>query len=202
MGPIDAHDSDVLWIVDPIDGTINFNHGIPLWCCSVAVAIRQEIVAGAVYAPMLDRCYAARAGEPATCNGRPISISNRKRLSDSVIVTGMDRNLGPKVRPFALINAVATKAQRTRVLGSAAIDLCFVADGSADGYIEPGIYIWDIAAGGLIVQQAGGRIEQLARFPGNRLCFLASNRIIHAAMKAAVLPVLKTATGSASARKS
>lgn len=191
---LDAKNSDVLWIVDPLDGTVNFNHGIPLWCCSVAVAVRREIVAGAIFAPALNRCYAARAGGKATCNGRPIRVSNRKELSDSVVVTGMDRNLGPGVRPFALFNSIAPKAQRARVLGSAALDLCLVAEGSADGYLEGGIYIWDIAAGGLIIQQAGGKVEQLARFPGNRLCFLASNGIIHSSMKAALRPVLKAAT--------
>lgn len=193
-GSMEAADADVLWIVDPLDGTVNFNHGIPLWCCSVAVAVREEIVAGAVHAPLLDRCYAACAGGKATCNGKPIHVSKRSRLPDSIVATGMDRNLGPRVPRFAMFNSIAGKVQRARVLGSAAVDLCLVADGAADAYLEAGIYIWDIAAGGLIVQQAGGRIEQLARFPGNRLCFLASNGIIHKAMKTSVSPVLKAAT--------
>lgn len=188
-----ASEQDILWIVDPLDGTVNFNHGIPLWCCSVAVAIKQEIVAGAVYAPVLDRCYAARVGRQATCNGSAIHVSDRKHLSESIIATGLDRTLGKRIKPFALFNSIASKAQRARVLGSAALDLCLVAEGAADGYLEGGIYIWDIAAGGLIVQQAGGRIQQLARFPGNRICFMASNKIIHSAMRAAVRPVLNTA---------
>jgi len=193
-GNMDADYSDILWIVDPLDGTVNFNHGIPLWCCSVAVAVRNQIVAGAVHIPLLNRCYAARAGGKATCNGKPINVSNRNRLPDSIVVTGMDRNLGPRVPPFAMFNSIAGKVQRARVLGSAAVDLCLVADGAADAYLEAGIYIWDIAAGGLIVQQAGGRLEQLARFPGNRLCFLASNGMIHKAIKTSVSPVLKAAT--------
>lgn len=191
---VDADGKDILWIVDPIDGTVNFSHGVPLWCCSVAVAIRRKIVAGAVYAPVLDRCYAALAGRPSTCNDRFIHVSDRERLSESVVATGLDRSIGRKVPPFALFNAVAAKVQRARVLGSAALDLCLVADGSVDGYMEGGIYIWDIAAGGLIVRQAGGRTEQMARFPGNRLCFVASNGIIHSAIKTAIRPVLKMAS--------
>ncbi|MEI6218395.1 MAG: inositol monophosphatase family protein [bacterium] len=198
---LEAREEDILWIVDPLDGTVNFNHGIPLWCCSVAVAIKQEIVAGAVYAPVLDRCYAARAGRRATCNGRTISVSDRKHLSESIIATGLDRTLGKNVKPYALFNSIAARAQRARILGSAALDLCLLAEGAADGYLEGGIFIWDIAAGGLIVQQAGGQIEQLARFPGNRICFLASNGIIHSAMRAAVRPVLKTAIKHGARRK-
>lgn len=195
-GPLEAGEPEVLWIVDPLDGTVNFSHGIPLWCCSVAVAVRRKIVAGAVYSPVLDRCYAARAGGRATCNGRPVRVSDRRHLSDSVVATGIDRNLGAKMPPCALFNSIATGVQRARVFGSAALDLCFVADGTVDGYLEGGIYIWDIAAGGLVVQQAGGRIEQLAKFRGNRISFLASNGLIHAAMKAAVRPALRPAVRS------
>ena len=121
--PIDAEASDVLWIVDPIDGTVNFSHGIPLWCCSVAVAVRNEIVAGAVYAPALDRCYTARAGGKATCNGRPIRVSGRKKLSDSVLATSMDRTLHPGVPPFSLFHSVAPKVQRARILGLSLIHI-------------------------------------------------------------------------------
>jgi len=175
--------SDVLWIVDPIDGTLNFSHGLPLWCCSVAVAIKRKIVAGAVFAPALGQCYAARAGKRATCNGLPIRVSNIRNLSEALLVTGMERNVIPGMPPASLFNTMATRVQRARIFGSAAVDLCYVASGLADAYMEAGIYIWDVAAAGLIVQQAGGSIEQLARLDKNRLCFLATNGHVHKTLK-------------------
>ena len=182
----DADDRDFTWIVDPIDGTVNFSHGLPLWCCSVAVAVRNEIVAGAVYAPALKECYAAGVHGPATCNGAPIRVSGIGRLADAMVATGMDRVPGMRTKPYAFANALAARTQRARILGSATLDLCFVAKGIADGYFEAGIYIWDIAAAGIIVRQAGGQIDVVGRFPGNRLAFLASNGRIHRAMKSVI----------------
>ena len=186
-GPASADGADFLWIVDPIDGTVNFFHGFPLWCSSVALAVRGVIVVGAVYAPAMGLCYTAVAGGPAMCNGKTIGVSGTASLREAAIVTGLDRRDVTGLRSFALFNAMAVEAQKMRILGSAAQDLCAVANGFADGYFEAGIYIWDVAAAGLITRQAGGKAEILKRLPGNRLCFLGTNGRFHGKIRALLM---------------
>jgi len=200
--PAITNPADILWIVDPIDGTLNFSHGLPIWCCSVAVAVKRKIVAGAVFAPALGQCYAARVGKPSTCNGVPIHVSNIKSLAETLIVTGMERDVIPGMPPFTLFNTVAARVQRARILGSAALDLCYVASGLADAYMEAGIYIWDIAAAGLIVRQAGGRFEQLARLENDRLCCLATNGHAHRTLRETVVSRLTAARSPSNDRSS
>ncbi|MBN1557545.1 MAG: inositol monophosphatase [Lentisphaerae bacterium] len=171
------------WVVDPIDGTINFSHGLPLWNTSVAVRRGGAVLAGAVFVPAFDHLYTATAGGPAELNGSSIRVSATDALERAVVCTGLDKNTEPAGRSYRYLEAIASAAQRPRVTGSAALDLCFVASGCADGYFESGIYTWDIAAAGLIVSRAGGRTEVLARLGGERLSFLATNGRIHGALK-------------------
>lgn len=181
-------DNTFQWVVDPIDGTVNFSHGLPVWCCSVAVRRGQAILAGAVYAPMLNALYTATIDGPATCNGEIIHVSNRQTLSEAIVMTGMDRNLTPGIPPLACFERIAGACQKARIAGSAAVDLCWVAQGGADGYFEGSIYLWDIAAAGLIVRRAGGTAEILTRKrEPNQMSFVASNGHIHDALKA-ILP--------------
>lgn len=181
------------WIVDPIDGTVNFTHGLPVWCCSVAVRRGARVLAGAVYAPMLDALYTATADGPAALNGEPIRVSDRQALRESIIMTGMDRSHDTGMPPLTCFGRIANRCRKARVAGSAAIDLCWVAQGAAEGYFEASIYLWDIAAAGLIVERAGGRTEVLAdcRKP-YQVTFLATNGLIHDPLKA-LLPVFRTA---------
>jgi len=182
------------WVVDPIDGTVNFASGIPVWCCSVAVRCGEDVLAGAVYAPMLQSLYAATRDGPATCNGEPIHVSNSRKLGESVIMTGMDKNLEPGVPPLACFERIVANCRKARIVGSAAVDLCWVAQGGADGYFEGMIYLWDIAAAGLIVRQAGGTTEVIAnREEPHQFSFMATNGHIHAALKS-ILPVSQTPT--------
>jgi myo-inositol-1(or 4)-monophosphatase len=170
------------WIVDPIDGTVNFFHGLPLWCCSVAVRVDGVMAAGVVRAPELGLCFEAARDAPARCNGELIGVSATRRLDRAVVHTGCDRKEGP-ARAFRFLECLASRVQRPRLLGAAALDVCFVAAGRADAYFEHGIYLWDIAAAGLILECAGGRIEVLKAHGGYRLAVLASNGALHASLR-------------------
>lgn len=181
------HPDTYEWIVDPIDGTVNFSNGLPVWCSSVAVRRQGRVLAGAVYAPMLDALYAATADGPATRNGTPIQVSSCKALRNAIVMTGMDKNVRPGVAPYTIFESLASSCRKARIVGSAAVDLCWVAEGAADGYFEGSIYLWDIAAAGLIVERAGGRIEILAeREEPNQLSVAASNGILHDELKQVV----------------
>ena len=176
-------DSNFEWIIDPIDGTVNFTHGLPLWCCSVAVRRGEEVVAGAVYAPELGETYAATLDGPATRNGAAIGVSEVKTLAEAIVMTGLDKNAAPGARPLTMFEAISLNSRKTRIMGSAALDICFVASGRADGYFEAGIYIWDVAAAGLIVRSAGGQTEQTGTTGDVRLRFIATNGRIHAELR-------------------
>jgi myo-inositol-1(or 4)-monophosphatase len=169
-----------LWIVDPIDGTVNFSHGLPLWCASVAVRQAGRIVAGAVYAPMLQQLYTATAEGPALCNGQPLRVSTIRNLAEAVVLTGIFKE---QPRSLELFAALTRALQKVRIYGSAALDLCLLASGQAEGYFESKIYLWDIAAAGLIAERAGARVEVLERFDALSCRLLASNGHLHAALK-------------------
>jgi myo-inositol-1(or 4)-monophosphatase len=172
------------WIVDPIDGTVNFSHGMPLWCCSVAVRRDRETLAGAVYAPAIGELYSATLDGPALCNGEPIVVSDINRLAAAMVTTGMDRLNEPGLAPFTFFNRIASHAQKARIMGSAALDLCFVARGRAEAYFEAEIFTWDVAAGGLIIRRAGGQTEILKACGQHKLRYLATNGHIHDELRA------------------
>lgn len=184
-------DSSYLWIIDPIDGTVNFSHGLPFWCCSVAVRFHGNTIAGAVYAPQFDELYTAAVGQRSECNGHPLQVSGRVRLSQSLVMTGLDQKVGPTLERYEIFRAIADSAQKARVMGVAALDMCRVASGQAEGYFEAGIYTWDIAAASLIVEQAGGLTETIAEAGGHRLLFLATNGHIHGELRDLICAHLK-----------
>jgi myo-inositol-1(or 4)-monophosphatase len=177
-----ATDSPYEWVIDPIDGTVNFSHGLPQWCSSVAVRCGGRTLAGAVWAPDVNELYTAAEDTPAYLNGTPIHVSEVERLDRSMVFTGLDKEIDPTLHPFALFERIALGTQKARVMGAAALDICHVAAGQGDGYFEAGIYIWDIAAASLVVERAGGRSEVLRELPGNRMFFLATNGRIHRAL--------------------
>lgn len=178
------------WIVDPIDGTLNFSHGLPVWCCSVAVRRGSEVVAGAVYAPDLGDLYTATLNGPALRNGEPIHVSDIADLSEAVMATGLAAKTGDRVTSYGVFRALTLKLQRVRIMGAAAVDICHVAAGRLEGYIETSIFQWDVAAAGLIVRRAGGRTEVLEELGGPRMRFLATNGHIHDAVRAIILEQL------------
>ncbi len=171
---------DSFWIIDPIDGTVNFSHGIPFWCCSVAYVEKGVIVAGAVYAPALNLLYTATIDSEAKCNLEQISVSKTDNLKKSIVLTGLARQEEEWGGNFKRLKALATKTQKVRILGSAALDICFVASGLADCYFESYVYLWDVAAAGLILKQAGGKCKILKyNTRTHQISFLATNSNIY-----------------------
>lgn len=151
--------SDYKWIIDPIDGTINFAQGIPICCVSIGIEKNGEMILGAVYAPFLNEVFFAEKGKGATLNDKPISVSRQHELLHSCLVTGfpysyIDRPNGP----LQVFERFIRKGVPVRRLGSAAIDLCWVAAGRFDGFFEHQLNAWDSAAGYLLVQEAGGKV--------------------------------------------
>jgi myo-inositol-1(or 4)-monophosphatase len=167
----------------------------------VAARRGEEALAAAVYAPLLREIYTATAAGPALCNGLPLRVSAVSDLGSAVVHTGLDRQDGVGGASFPVFQAVARAAQRPRVLGSAALDICRVAAGQADAYVETGVYVWDVAAAGLIVRRAGGRGEVLAWRDAKRrrLSYLASNGLIHSALRDLIVPFLPGSAGLAAA---
>lgn len=180
-------ESDFQWVIDPIDGTINFSHGLPQWCCSIAVLHKGVAVAGAVFSPEMNELYCATRDSAATRNGVAIRVSDVQTLDKAMVFTGLDRSATPDRHHLSLLRRISARVQRARIMGSAALDLCHVACGQAEAYFEDWIYLWDIAAAGLIVQQAGGRTEILRDRGDHCLAFLASNGHVHEDIKNTLL---------------
>lgn len=151
-----AVESDYRWIIDPLDGTTNFSNGLPLFSVSIAVEYRGEVIVGVVYAPYLDEMFHAVKGGGAWLNGKPIAPSGKESLSHSVVTTGfpVDKDITTD-NNLDNVSRVLPRVRGMRRLGSAAIDLCYVAAGFLDGYWEMNLHTWDVAAGQLIVQEAG-----------------------------------------------
>lgn len=171
------------WVIDPIDGTVNFFHGSPWWCSSVAVQHERRTVAGAVFAPMADELFIAHSAGAAMRNGRRIRVSDTSAMGSALICTGIVKQPAKRKRSFLTFRLISEACQKTRIQGSAALDICSVACGRADAFFESGIYLWDVAAAGLVVERAGGRADYLRRGAGNSVHFLASNGVIHAALR-------------------
>ena len=159
LGEEDAHPNSATayeWIIDPIDGTMNYSRGFPYWCSSVAVRYQDKVLAGCVYAPEFDNYYTAHIEETAKCNGEPICVSDTRHLTEAIIFTGLSKHMESSNEPhFEIFHMLALNTQKLHINGSAALDLCHVATGSCDGFFESGIYLWDYAAAALIAQQAG-----------------------------------------------
>lgn len=173
---------DYQWVIDPIDGTVNFSHGLPHWCASIAVRRRGRTIAGVVFAPAYGDLYTATRDGAARLNGKRLEVSAVRSVSASLVMTGVDRNINARFKPLEIFTRLAFKPQKARVMGAAAIDICQVACGRAEAYFETGIFLWDIAAAGLIVDRAGGTIQSFECGAAPRLMFLATNGRIHAAM--------------------
>ncbi|WP_276134458.1 inositol monophosphatase family protein [Polluticoccus soli] len=183
-------DSPYQWIIDPIDGTVNFAHGIPICCVSIGLLHNNELVLGAVYNPMMNELFFAEKGQGATLNGVPISVSAKKDFRRACLVTGFPYKWpNTTEHPIKVFERFILEGLPVRRLGSAAIDLCWVACGRFDGFWEYNLSPWDVAAGYLIVQEAGGRVTN---FAGNAFSVfdketLATNGHIHDEMLRLIL---------------
>lgn len=159
-------DSEYLWIIDPIDGTTNFVHGFPFYSISIALAHRGEIIVGIVYDPSRDEMFVAEKGKGAYVHGKRMKVSAEETLSDSLVASGFpaDPNFALPTN-MAGVQAITPKVRNIRIAGSAALHLAYVAAGRLSGFWEIGLNPWDMAAGKLLVEEAGGRITDTAGRP-------------------------------------
>jgi len=181
------------WIVDPLDGTVNFVHGFPMYCVSIALQNEGELRLGVIYDPVRDRCYRAEQGRGADVDGEPLRVSETADLGQALVASGFpyDRRDNADVY-LRFVKAFLERAQGFRRAGAAAMDLAMLAEGQLDGYWEFGLKPWDVAAGTLIVREAGGQVSDMA---GGALTLdtpriLASNGRIHDAMGRVLVDLL------------
>ena len=156
-------ESDTVWIIDPLDGTTNFLHGFPVFCISVGVQVNGRMEHAAVYDPMRQELFTASRGEGAQLDGRRIRVSGQKHLERALIGTGFPfRQADQEISPYLeMLGKVVRNTSGVRRPGAAALDLCYVAAGRLDGFWETGLAAWDLAAGSLIIREAGGIVSGL-----------------------------------------
>ncbi|WP_245741043.1 inositol monophosphatase family protein [Akkermansia glycaniphila] len=151
--------SDYEWIVDPIDGTVNYYYGIPLYCVSIALRCRGELIVGVIYDPNLDECWYAEKGGPAYLNGKVQHVSRRTQMSEAIVFIGHGKTDGSKEKGLRRFAHVSGQVRKVRIIGTAALALAYIASARFDAYVESMVSIWDLAAGKLIVECAGGRVD-------------------------------------------
>lgn len=155
-------DSDRQWIVDPIDGTVNFFYGIPHFCVSIALREAGEITVGVIHDPMVGETWTVEKGGPAMLNGQPIQTSKRDTLAESILFVGCGKDDAALRTGMDRFQRASLRARKMRMMGSAALGMAYIASGRLDAYIESRISLWDIAAGKLLVEAAGGSVELTA----------------------------------------
>jgi myo-inositol-1(or 4)-monophosphatase len=151
--------SEFQWIVDPLDGTVNYFYGIPHFCVSVALRRHEEIMAGVIFDPMRDELFTTQVGDDAKLNGAVIQVSARTELSDAILSVGLAKVAETIDTNLPVLEQLIHRVRKCRMMGSAALDLAYVACGRLDAYVEAGISLWDVAAGILLVRNAGGEVE-------------------------------------------
>ena len=178
-GIVGDQESDYQWVVDPLDGTVNFFYGIPHFCVSIALRFRREIIVGVIFDPIRDELWTTQEKEPPRLNGREFRVSARANLADAVVSVGLSKTTATIEAGFPLLEKMIHRARKCRLLGSAALDLAYVACGRLDAYIEQGISLWDIAAGSILVENAGGRVELQPRSDApEKYSIVASNGLL------------------------
>jgi myo-inositol-1(or 4)-monophosphatase len=187
-------ESEYRWVVDPIDGTVNFAYGIPHACVSIAlqrkVSIartaksetglpKYETLVGVIYDPFQDEMWTAIRGQSAKLNGRVIHVSQRRKLADCIVTVGFAKSAASLEASLPDFIWLARRVRKIRMMGAAALGLTYVATGRLDAYIERGVSIWDVAAGGLILESAGGKFWTAPAKGAHKLRMIASNGLIH-----------------------
>ncbi|MBX6371387.1 MAG: inositol monophosphatase [Acidothermus sp.] len=174
-------DTEVRWIIDPIDGTVNYLYRIPQWAVSIAAEVAGEVIVGVVYDPSKDELYTAVRGEGAWLNGTPIRVRPCAELGQALVGTGFGYAAARRARQAEILTGVLPVVRDIRRLGSAALDLCAVACGRFDAYFERGLNLWDFAAAGLVATEAGARVGGLnGAPPSSRLVVAATPGVFDA----------------------
>jgi myo-inositol-1(or 4)-monophosphatase len=171
--------SEHQWIVDPLDGTVNYFYGIPHFCVSIAFRFQGQIIVGVIYDPMRDEMWSGQKGEKPRLNGHHFRVSTRAELSEAVISVGLSKTGEMIGSNLPLLDDMVHRVRKCRVLGSAALDMAYVACGRFDAYIERGISLWDIAAGWILIESAGGKVDLRPRSDAkDKYSIVASNGVI------------------------
>jgi len=183
-----AIEAEYLWIVDPIDGTTNFVHGFPFFAVSIALARNGQVIVGVVYDPVRDELFVAERGKGAYIRGKRMKVSAERTLGKSLLASGFPADPAMMRLNAREVSTLAHKARNLRVCGSAALHLAYVAAGRLSGFWEHGLNAWDLAAGSLLVEEAGGRVTSLTGEPFDLRArdVAASNGLIHDELLAAL----------------
>lgn len=179
------HESDWRWIIDPLDGTTNYAHGYPCFCVSIALEHRGRLEVGVVYDPIREELFAAERGQGAALNGRRITVSQTRNLGSALLCTGFPYDVRQRTEFARHFASFIMHAQGVRRDGAAALDLAYVAAGRFDGFWEEGLKPWDVAAGVLLIEEAGGRVSDYHGQPFiiHEPPIMASNGLIHEEMR-------------------
>jgi myo-inositol-1(or 4)-monophosphatase len=182
-------ESEFQWIVDPLDGTVNYFYGIPHFCVSIGLRRGNEFLAGVIYDPMREEIFTSAAGAPAHLNGETIRVSARTNLGDAMLSVGLAKMAETINANLPVLEDMIHRVRKCRMMGSAALDLAYVACGRLDAYIEAGISLWDVAAGILLVENAGGQVQFTPRTdkPGKYTIVASSGHLAEITQSAARL---------------
>jgi myo-inositol-1(or 4)-monophosphatase len=151
-------ESDYQWIVDPIDGTVNYFYGIPHYCISIALRHKDELIVGVIYDPSMDDLWTVVKGEKPYLNGKEISVSSRTKLEESILFVGCGKTEDALSTGLERFRRASLRARKMRMMGSAALGMAYIATGRLDAYVESRISLWDIAAGQLLIESTGGKV--------------------------------------------
>jgi len=168
-------ESPFQWIVDPIDGTVNYFYGIPHFCVSIALREAGEIIVGVIYDPMMDEMFATGPGVAPNRNGKPIQVSKRATLGEAVITVGFSKTNEGMDAGIERFKKISYQVRKTRMLGSAALGMAYIACGRLDAYIEESVSLWDIAAGKILIERAGGRVVIRPKEGTDKMGVISSN---------------------------
>jgi myo-inositol-1(or 4)-monophosphatase len=178
-GIVGDQTADHQWVVDPLDGTVNYFYSIPHFCTSIALRYQSEVIVGVIYDPIRDELWSVQKGAAPTLNGREFRVSERAALAEAVISVGLSKTGATIASGLPLLQDMAHRARKCRLMGSAALDMAYVACGRLDAYVEQGISLWDVAAGWILIESAGGAVDMRPRSDmKDKYSVIASNGVI------------------------
>jgi myo-inositol-1(or 4)-monophosphatase len=179
-------DAEFRWVVDPIDGTVNYFYGMPHAAVSIALEHKKKSIVAVIYDPFTDEIWTTTKDEPTRLNGKVVRVSNRSKIGEAVVAMGFSKDRENLQKSLPHLIRISRRAKKIRILGSAALELAYVASGRLDAYIERTINLWDVAAGSLLVENAGGEFYTLPA-PGGKLRMCADNGLLREKLQIASL---------------